>query len=71
MNSSEIIVLPEENRVLLSQIFRWYSADFGGGKGMLEFIAGYMLDDDKKVYLREEGGRAKIDYLYYDWNLNR
>lgn len=70
VNSSEIIVIPEENRILISQIFKWYKRDFGGRSGVLEFIKKYSLDDDKKVFL-EQRKNIKIGYLYYDWHLNR
>jgi hypothetical protein len=71
INSSEIIVIPEESRLLLSQIFKWYQTDFGGKKGVLKFIGKYILDDDKREFLEEKGMAAGIDYLYYDWHLNK
>jgi hypothetical protein len=71
VNSSEVIIFPEENRILLSQIFRWYESDFGGRNGVIEFIGRYIVDDDKREFLAEKGRGAEIDYLYYDWNLNK
>ena len=71
INSSEVIVIPEENRVLISQIFRWYKNDFGGRAGVLDFLKRYILDDDKRFYMEKAGCRIKIDYLFYDWNLNK
>ncbi|MEW6334162.1 MAG: DUF547 domain-containing protein [Thermodesulfobacteriota bacterium] len=69
-NSSEVIVIPEENRIMLSQIFEWYEKDFGGKAGVLDFLCRYILDDDKRDFLEDQGNRIRMDYLYYDWSLN-
>jgi hypothetical protein len=71
VNSSETIVIPEEKRILMSMIFKWYRTDFGGISGVIEFIRKYILDEDKKNFLKTSKDNMKIDYLYYDWNLNR
>jgi len=71
INSSEVIVVPEENRILLSQIFKWYKIDFRGKMGIVNFVKKYILDDDKREFLEKTGSGVKIDYLYYDWNLNK
>lgn len=71
VNSSEVIVMPEEGRLLISMIFKWYKGDFGGHEGVLTFIRKYLVDDDKREYLERSGSEVKIAYLYYDWNLNR
>ncbi len=51
------------NKVQLSQIFKWYTSDFGGSKkSILKFINKYrtnVLPPD-----------AKVNYYNYDWNLN-
>jgi hypothetical protein len=71
INSSEVIVIPEEKRILISLIFKWYGKDFGGRAGVLDFIKRYILDDDKRFFLEKAGSGIRIDYLYYDWNLNK
>ncbi len=71
VNSSEVILIPEENRILISQIFKWYKVDFGGTLGVLNFIRKYIGDDDKKDFLDKNKNNIRIDYLYYDWNLNK
>jgi hypothetical protein len=71
INSSEVIIMPEENRMLISQIFKWYKRDFGGRTGILDLIKRHILDDDKKEHLEKSGSNIEIDYLYYDWNLNQ
>ena len=71
VNSSEVIVIPEERRMLISQIFKWYEIDFGGISGVLNFVRKYILDDDKRTFLESGDTDIRIDYLYYDWNLNK
>jgi hypothetical protein len=71
VNSSEVIVVPEEKRILMSMIFKWYRNDFGGIPGVIEFVKKYIIDEDKKNFLKTSQDNMKIDYLYYDWNLNR
>lgn len=71
VNSSEVIVLPEEEKVLLSEIFKWYAADFGGIQGVTDFLYDYLADDKARKCLQEKAGRLRFEYIYYDWNLNR
>jgi hypothetical protein len=71
VNSSEVIVLPEEGKVLLSEIFRWYQSDFGGKRGVLDFLYDYMADEHARQCIQEKGETLQFEYIYYDWNLNR
>ena len=63
VNSSEVIVFPEEKRVLLSEIFRWYERDFGGSAGVIEFLCRHMAAEESREFLQE--------HSFYDWDLNR
>jgi hypothetical protein len=71
VNSSEVIILPEEGKVLLSEIFRWYERDFGGKGGVIDFIFDYLVDEKARAFLRENTKNLRFEYLHYDWNLNR
>jgi len=71
INSSEVLILPEEGKILISEIFRWYEKDFGGRGGILDFIFNFLVDDKAKEFIRRERRKLKIEYLHYDWNLNR
>jgi hypothetical protein len=71
VNSSEVIVIPEEDKIMISQIFKWYEPDFGGISGVMEFIKKYLVDDDKREFMARAQSGVKIDYLYYDWSLNK
>ncbi len=71
VNSSEVIVLPEEGKVLLSEIFRWYEADFGGKRGVVDFLHDYLADEGARRFIQKNAERVRFEYIYYDWNLNR
>jgi len=71
VNSSEVVILPEENKVLLSEIFRWYQNDFGGKSGVVDFIFDYLADDRARTFLQAQTTNFRFEYIYYDWNLNR
>lgn len=46
----------------LSKIFKWYSDDFGGEKGVLSFV--------KQYYPELNFDDVNIEYLKYNWSLN-
>ncbi len=71
VNSSEVIVLPEEGKILISEIFHWYMSDFGGRDGVLDFIHDYLADDRIRQFIGSKNRNIQIEYLHYDWNLNR
>ncbi|GBF82244.1 DUF547 domain-containing protein [Aphanothece sacrum] len=71
----------EQGKVYLSSIFEWYGDDwkanyaakegFTGSeteRAVLNFLSNY-LPIDNQVYLRQ--GNYRIDYLNYDWSLNK
>jgi hypothetical protein len=70
INSPEVVILPEENKILLSQIFKWYKRDFGGKKQMFEFLKRYLNRDEKLDFFAKNKDRIAVEYLFYDWNLN-
>jgi hypothetical protein len=70
VNSSEVLILPEKNKIFLSQIFNWYGGDFGERKDVLDFILSYFKDTSKAEYLRRNMDDIEVEYLFYDWDLN-
>jgi hypothetical protein len=54
----------------LSKIFDWYADDFGGQKGVLEFIGRY-APTAVGVQVQARGEELRIKFMSYDWNLNR
>jgi hypothetical protein len=70
INSSEVLILPEKNKVFLSQIFNWYKRDFGGREKIFRFLLQYLDKDEKSKFLKKNMTRIDVGYLFYDWNLN-
>ncbi len=44
-NSSEVVLVAGEDKILLSQIFNWYRQDFGGKKDTFTFPLRYLVRD--------------------------
>jgi hypothetical protein len=70
-----------QNKVSISSIFKWFGEDwqktysandkFTGNqkeRSVLNFISNYVTPEEKE-YLAQ--GKYKLDYLNYDWSLNR
>lgn len=53
--------------VALSEIFKWFGDDFGGGKGVISFVGRY-VDTETQNWLKS--GKYRVTYIDYDWNLN-
>lgn len=71
INSSEVIVIPEENKATISMIFKWYAGDFGGSSGVVDFICKYLESEEKKEFLKSKADDITLEYLDYDWDLNK
>jgi hypothetical protein len=70
INSSEVIITPEENKIFLSQIFNWYEKDFGGRDGVIQYLLQYLEEEEKARFLEKNANTVQREYLFYDWNLN-
>ena len=57
---SEVSFFEEENMVTISQIFNWYAGDFGGRKGIIEFL--------KKHEKIQQEGTPMIIYTPFIWS---
>jgi hypothetical protein len=64
--------LDESGVVLnISRVFKWYQADFGGRKGVLETLLHYLPKKDPRAVLLDSFGyKTMIKYRKYNWNLN-
>ncbi len=69
INGDGVQVDPERGTVQISRIFAWYEADFGGREGVLSFIGGCLQDEALGELVRS--GALSVEYLPYDWSLNR
>jgi hypothetical protein len=71
INSPQVKILSQERTVLISQIFKWYKADFGGNnKALIETLLSFLDEGEKKSFLQQHRDRIRIKYQPYDWNLN-
>ena len=52
------------------KLLQWYAEDFGGERGVLEFVLG-RLDDAALERVESAGGRIRLRYGAFDWTLNR
>jgi hypothetical protein len=68
INDGGVRYEPNTNRLYLSQIFRWYQADFGGREAVLELVARHLQEVDALKVLNTRD--PDIKYSRYDWKLN-
>ncbi|KAJ3591718.1 hypothetical protein NHX12_006850 [Muraenolepis orangiensis] len=72
-NGDGCVVDSGKREVRLSQIFKWYKADFGGtDEKLLNWVLEHMGDSAKKSDLQSllSAGKTKVCYLPYDWGTN-
>jgi len=72
VNSPQVRVLPGENTLSLSMIFKWYKSDFGEDKkGLIETVLQFLDEGEPKEYLKQRRARIRVSYQPYDWSLNQ
>ncbi|CAJ1079904.1 uncharacterized protein LOC109998469 isoform X2 [Xyrichtys novacula] len=72
-NDDGCVVDSGKREVRLSQIFKWYKADFGGtDEKLLKWVLEHMGDSPKKTSLQDvlSAGKTKVSFLPYDWSTN-
>ncbi len=57
----------EKGKLILSKIFDWYAADFGGPQGVKKFVLEHLSAEKRAL----AGKDPSIGYLDYNWTLNR
>lgn len=60
----------QPGEVCLSQLFRWYRADFGGREGVRELLDDYLDEDRRRALRKRSGPSLRWRYTSYDWGLN-
>ena len=58
-----------ERRIRVSRIFKWFSGDFGGRPGVLDFVQRY-APAPEGAWLAENREGVRLAYFGYDWRLN-
>jgi len=72
INSPQVKILLQEETILISRIFKWYRADFGGSReAIVNMLLNFLDEGEKKDFLKKTGDRIRIRYQPYDWNLNQ
>jgi hypothetical protein len=70
INSPQVEILPRENKLVLSPLFKWYRGDFGGHEGMIDTLIRYLDHGQEKDFLIRRGLGAEVAWLEFDWRLN-
>jgi hypothetical protein len=71
VNSPEVEIVPSENLLTISQIFRWYRRDFGENqRSIIEFLLRHLDAGEKKDFLENHRKAIRVRYRAYDWSLN-
>lgn len=52
------------------KLFDWYAVDFGGRRGVLEFILAHVQDDGVAAAAERHGLGLRLRYTEFDWTLN-
>lgn len=66
----DLSIQPLKNQVHLSAIFRWFKGDFGGRKGIIDFLVQHLPDDERRHWLVENRDSLEFIFKEYDWGLN-
>lgn len=56
--------------LVVPRLFDWYTRDFGGKRGVLEFVLSRMPGDDIAAAAERHGLSLRLRYAEYDWTLN-
>ena len=67
---ADVQIDPDRNTAQLSAIFKWFSKDFGGQQGVIDFLIEHLGQDERKTWLFEHRDTIALQYKTYDWGLN-
>jgi hypothetical protein len=68
--TADVEIMPEENTLYLSSIFKWFAKDFGGRDGIIDFVLSHLSDETEQTWPSKERSRVTLRYKPYDWSLN-
>jgi len=60
----------ERNTAHISAIFKWFAGDFGGQRGVIEFLIKHLNAGDRKEWLVKHHNTVTFKYKTYDWGVN-
>jgi hypothetical protein len=57
--------------LVVPRLFRWFAEDFGGERGIVEFVAARLEDEATVEMIDRRRGNVSLRYQEFDWTLNR
>ncbi|MCG8449470.1 MAG: DUF547 domain-containing protein [Pirellulales bacterium] len=70
-NPTYVRYAPQEKKIYLSPILKWYAEDFGGPPGVIDFLLQRVQSAEEKQGLElAKEGTVELAYNTYDWTLN-
>jgi len=67
----DLVIDDDQKTITISSIFRWYRDDFGGDKGIVDFLLNHIVDPKNQRWLENNRDTVRIKYHPYDWGLNQ
>lgn len=68
--AAHVRLAPGGNALIVPRMFDWYAADFGGRRGVLEFILSRTEDEAVAAAAERYGLGLRLRYADFDWSLN-
>lgn len=68
--AQHVRLAPGGNALIVPRVFDWYAADFGGRRGVLEFILSRTEDQAVAAAAERNGLGLRLRYAAFDWTLN-
>lgn len=68
--AAQVRLAADGRALVVPRVFDWYAADFGGKRGVLEFVLSRMRSDDIAAAAERHGLRLRLRYADFDWSLN-
>jgi hypothetical protein len=54
----------------ISAIFKWFSDDFGGQQGVIDFLLQHLDRGEERDWLQKNRSSINLQFKTYDWGLN-
>lgn len=67
---AHVRLAPGGDALVVPKILDWYAADFGGRRGVLEFVLARMPGDDIAAAAERHGLGLRLRFAEFDWALN-